>query len=171
MSSAKIKIKLGSLELEYEGEPAFLTEGLPALLERFSSLSDQVAAPADEPTASGTHSAAAALPEMSLLGEKVMTLTSNSVAARLGVRSGVDIIICAMATLEIFGGKAGVTKKEIQLEMKQAKSYYNSGYMNNFGRNLASLIKAKKINQLGSDSYALSAAERKQLEAQLADAE
>ncbi|WP_440982949.1 hypothetical protein [Shinella sumterensis] len=170
MSIAKIRIKLGALELEYEGEPAFLTDGLPDLLERVSSLSDQVAPPVDETNASGTHQTAA-LPEMSPLGEKVMTLTSNSVAARLDVKSGADLIICALATLEIFGGKAGVSKKEIQTEMKQAKSYFQAGHINNFGKNMATALKAKKINQLGADSYALSAAERRQLEARLADAE
>lgn len=106
---------------------------------------------------------------MSSLGEKVMTLTSNSVAARLDVKTGSDLIICALATLEIFGGRAGVSKKDIQAEMKQAKSYFNAGHMSNFGKNLAAVVKAKKVNQLGADSYALSASERKQLESKLAD--
>lgn len=30
---AKIKLKVGSMELEYEGDPAFLTGGIEALLE------------------------------------------------------------------------------------------------------------------------------------------
>lgn len=39
---AKIKLKVGSMELEYEGEPAFLTGGIEALLETMGGLASKV---------------------------------------------------------------------------------------------------------------------------------
>lgn len=42
MSSAKIRLKVGSMELEYEGDPAFLTGGIEALLETMGALAATV---------------------------------------------------------------------------------------------------------------------------------
>ena len=38
MNSAKIRIKVGSMELEYDGDPSFLTGGLEALLTTMGDL-------------------------------------------------------------------------------------------------------------------------------------
>ncbi|MFG6532153.1 MULTISPECIES: hypothetical protein [unclassified Sulfitobacter] len=46
---AKIKLKVGSMELEYEGEPAFLTGGIEALLETMGGLASKVPVERDCP--------------------------------------------------------------------------------------------------------------------------
>jgi hypothetical protein len=43
-SGAKIRIKVGSMEVEYEGEPSFLKDGLESLLAKMADLSTQVPA-------------------------------------------------------------------------------------------------------------------------------
>ena len=51
---AKIKLKVGSMELEYEGDPSFLTGGIEALLVTMGGLVGKVPddpPPAPEPTA------------------------------------------------------------------------------------------------------------------------
>lgn len=42
MSNAKIRLKVGSMELDYEGDPAFLTGGIEALLETMGALASKV---------------------------------------------------------------------------------------------------------------------------------
>lgn len=167
---AKIKVKIGTIEIEYEGEPAFLSDGLPDLLEKMGSLSRNAEVSI---TSSGTEQ-----PESSPFEETVVNnvkvigqLSANSVAARLSVKSGADIIICALATLEVVEGKGGVTKKEIQSEMRKATSYFNANHISNYGKNLDTLIKAKRVNQLGSDNFALTASERKFVEAKIVGGE
>jgi len=53
--------------------------------------------------------------------------------------------------------------------MKSATTYYNQTMRSNMTKSLARLTSAKRINQIAKDTYALSANERKQLEAKVAD--
>ena len=42
MTSAKIRIRVGTMELEYEGDPSFLTGGIEALLVTMGDLAGKV---------------------------------------------------------------------------------------------------------------------------------
>lgn len=48
MTSAKIRLKVGSIELDYEGDPAFLKDGLESLLLTMTDLA-KVAPVEDDP--------------------------------------------------------------------------------------------------------------------------
>jgi hypothetical protein len=52
--------------------------------------------------------------------------------------------------------------------MKRATSYYKTTYNNNLSSYFTTLIKDKKILERSTDSYALSASARKDLEAKVA---
>ncbi|MFQ6548143.1 hypothetical protein AADZ90_009295 [Aestuariibius sp. 2305UL40-4] len=166
MAIAKIRIKVGTMELEYEGDPAFLTEGIEALLTTMGELSTQVPS---EP-------ASVTLPELktnSSSGSKPTSVrdfnfSTNTIAAHLNAKTGPELVICAMAHLEFVQGKSTSSRTEILSEMKSANAYYNQNMSSNLSTTLTNLTKSKRINLVSGKTYSLSAAERKELETKIA---
>lgn len=169
---AKIKLKVGSIELEYEGDPEFLTGGIEALLVTMGGLVGKVPddpPPAPEPAsqvplANGAENGGGA-PATS----GAFTFSTNTIAANLDAKTGSDLVICAMAHLELVQGKTSSGRAEILAEMKNAKQYYKQTMSNNLSKSFSTLLTAKRINEGAKDTYALTAAERKQIEAKVAE--
>ncbi|QYX55538.1 hypothetical protein K1T73_10550 [Roseovarius sp. SCSIO 43702] len=165
MEGAKIRVKVGSMEIEYEGDPAFLDGGIETLLVTMGDLATRLP---EEPahTNSATVNMEADAPPAPKNG---FNFSTNTIAAHLNANSGPELVICALAQLELVQSKSSSTRSEILAEMKGATTYYNGNMSSNMSKNLGSLTKAKRINQIAKDTYALSASERKQLEAKIAD--
>lgn len=169
--TAKIKLKVGSMELEYEGDPSFLTGGIEALLVTMGSLASKVpeyVPPPHEPVAHvlpahGNGNGGAPT------GSGQFTFSTNTIAANLDAKSGSDLVICAMAHLELVQGKTSSGRAEILAEMKNAKQYYKQTMSKNLSKSFSTLLTAKRINEGAKDTYALTAAERKQIEAKVAE--
>ena len=164
---AKIKLKVGSMEIEYEGDPVFLTSRIETLLATMGNLATKlpVQVVPSEPAAStppaNTNDLSASKGELAL--------STNTIAAHLDAKSGPELVICAMAQLELVQGLTSSTRNEILAEMKGATNYYNVNMSSNLSQSLGTLTKAKRITQIAKDTYALSAAERKQVEAKIAE--
>lgn len=169
---AKIKLKVGSMELEYEGNPSFLTEGIETLLVTMGGLVGKVPdGPPPEPdpasqmppaNGSGNGGGAAS-------GGGAFNFSTSTIAAHLNSKSGPELAICAMAQLELTQGKSTSQRGEILAQMRMASSYYNENMASNLSKILSGLVKAKRVNEIAKDTYALNANERKQIEAKVAD--
>ncbi|MBU2464624.1 MAG: hypothetical protein KJ844_11135, partial [Candidatus Edwardsbacteria bacterium] len=90
---SKIKIKLGGIEIEYEGSESFLKKELPDLIKIVTELykSSKTPAPPDGDDDSGE-------------GEKdegSIKLSTKSIATKLSCASGPDLIIAAAAHLTL----------------------------------------------------------------------
>ncbi|MBB5575247.1 MULTISPECIES: hypothetical protein [Rhizobium] len=162
MISAKIRIKVGSMELEYEGDPAFLTGGIEALLTTMGDLAGRI--PNEPAQAAGI--AIANSPPSELAG---FHFSTNTIAAHLDAKTGPELVICAMAQLELVQGKSSSSRSEILAEMKSATTYFNTNIASNLSKSLSNLTKAKRINQVGAGSYSLSASEKKKVEVKVAE--
>lgn len=161
MESAKIRIQIGSFEIEYEDNSDYLKDGLDQLLEKISELSTQM--PSSATTEQGQTD--------SQTSNNNPTFSTNTIAAQLNAKSGSDLVLSALAQIEIVQGQNGASRSDILKEMKSATSYYAKSMGKNMTPQLASLVKSKKIHQNASNSYALSAAERRKIEAALANVE
>ncbi|MGO4351376.1 hypothetical protein AB4Z25_05520 [Rhizobium sp. RAF36] len=169
MTTSSIKLKFGGIEIEYEGDPAFLTNGLPDLLQTLKDLTPSVllhqnAVDLD----SNDHPPISVSDAQPVSPSSLPQLSLNTLAAHFDVKSGPDLIMTALAHLQVGTGKQSVSKKEIQTDIKTATSFYNANIMSNFGSSISGLVKNKRINQLGADSYALTASELKSAEAKIA---
>lgn len=159
--TSKIKIKLGAIEIEYEGSEEFLKEELPALLKAVSdlykssgALIEEVRPPANPATGSSVAN--------NIQG------TTATLAAKLGGGSGPDLAMCAAARLTFVSNKEKFHRKELLEEMKSASNYYNSNYAKNLTVLLGNLVKAGKLMEPSKDNYSLSADSLKNIGAQLA---
>lgn len=166
MTSAKIRIKVGSMELEYEGDPAFLTGGIEALLTTMGDLAGRVPEETSAVDDSNLSAGGSTSPQFK---NGAFSFSTNTIAAHMDAKSGPELIICAMAQIELVQGKSQSNRSDILVEMKNAPTYFKETMRSNLSASLNNLVKAKRINQVGRDTYALSAAERKQVEAKVAE--
>jgi hypothetical protein len=152
MSTSKIKIKVGSIELEFEGTEEFLKTEIPALLKVIAEL------PQNNVTAKPLN-----VPSGSNGGHSGQTLSVNSVAAKLNVKTGPDLILAACLCHAHFRGQATYSRKE----MRGASTYFKKTYINNLTGSLDRLISDGKLLQNGDDAYSLSATTLDELKAHL----
>jgi hypothetical protein len=153
----KLKIRVGNVEVEYEGPEAFVNKKLPELIANVAKIkgtgrvrrdgSDEERDTKDKP------------------GE--MTGTTNTIAAKLGCETGPDLILAAATRLALVLGKSSFMRKELLAEMKQASTYYKKSYKGNLTQNLSSLVKANSLNETAKDTYSLAAGTRADLKKKL----
>lgn len=76
-----------------------------------------------------------------------------------------------MAQLELVQGKSSSTRAEILAEMKTASKIFTKNFGSNLSASLKTLVKAKRLHEGKPGTYFLSAAERKHIEAKIAEIE
>ena len=155
-----IKIKIGELEVDYTGSQSFVENGL---LEIVQNLTDAAPTPSNIGGNSGIVSA----------GETTQNSTmnyvsTNTIASHLSAQSGPDLIIAAVAHLLLVKGQNEAARSEISKEMKGATTYYKTTFGSNMSAYLNNLVKAKRLNQVAKQTYALSSTERHAMEALIA---
>lgn len=163
--TSKIKIKMGPIEIEYEGSEEFLKKELPALLEAVSDLYNKSAPQqmtTQESVDSGSLGAAAAPTNGTVQG------TTSTLAAKLGGSTGPDLAMTAAARLTFVLNRDTFTRKELLDEMKTATAYYKPTYSGNFTATLTRLVKENKLMESAKNTYSLSADSRTAIGAKLA---
>lgn len=156
---SKIRIKIGAIEVEYEGSEAFLKTELPAFIKSISELQISPVRESD-PEQNGSNNKPESV-------KNVIQLSTKSIAAKLNVKSGRDLVVAAAAHLCFVKEKAKFTRKELLDEMKTATSYYKATYSNNLSMILSRLIKTQ-LNEPSTDVYALTADTENDLRKKLA---
>lgn len=154
--NGKIRIKFGSMEIDFEGSEQFLKE-------EFLEMIREVCALAKE---SGVNPFQTADSEKSEIQNKGMDnvqlskIGSNTVAQKLAVKSGADLVMSAAAKLTFIDGKDKFSSRELSSEMRQATSYFKETYSKNLGNNLKNLVKAGKLNDVGGGNFSIPANSR-----------
>lgn len=161
--ASKIKIKLGPVEVEYEGSEEFLKEELFELLTAVSRLyKDSGIVDLPAPSAIATQPVSRGVPVVNPIG------TIGNIAAKLQIKSGSELVIAAAAKLIIGEGKGSFTRDELLTEMKRATSYYKKTYSNNLTKYLSNLVKTQKLIETAKNTYSLKASTKEELERCLA---
>lgn len=166
--TAKVRIKAGPIEFEYEGETEF---GLADIKDLFSHIETLFKVPV---LAEGPHQHAPTS-SMGSSGSKSpassadtkQKLHINSVATNLKVRTGPDLAVAAAAVLMIFENKETFTRAELLDTMRKATMHYKESMRSNLTVILGTLI-GTKFNQVSDGVYSLKADAYHELEAQLA---
>ncbi|WP_157956685.1 hypothetical protein [Salinicola halimionae] len=163
--TSKIKIRIGQIEIEYEGSEEFLKEELPDLLKAVTALHKEAGGslPTNVPESdSAASSKTAAAFDGSNLG------TTNSIAAKLSAKTGSELAIAAAARLVLGTGLEQFNRKQLLQEMQNATQYYKSSYGSNLSKTIRTLVGDHRFIERAKDTYALKADMLKTLESQLA---
>lgn len=152
-SSVKIRIKIGDVEVDYEGEEKYLRDDLRDLIVSLVELrsnklppntnDEQPLPPSDENKGNGT----------SFSG------TTATVAAKLSVKSGTELLLAAAVRMAVVLNKQTYTRAELHKEMQSATAYYKKNYGSNLSSSFKTLIGDDKLREVSKDVFALSAAE------------
>jgi hypothetical protein len=163
-TDASIRIKLGQIEVEYQGDASFLKKDLLETVKELLELQAQ-------------HPIAAAFIDAKApkRGDDIRAVTfdhsTDTIANLIRATSGPDLVMAAAAHLYFVKRKQQFTRKEIIAEMRTATGHFNRSYINNMSTYLNSLKSQNRLRLTGQNSFALSNKEKQALEAKLAQAE
>ena len=164
--TSKIRIKMGPIEIEYEGSETFLKVELPELLGAVSNLykeSGLCSKPSletPEPISTGGTEITQPPP---------IEATTGSIAAKLQCKTGPDLVMAAAARLTFVLEKDKFTRDDLLEEMKTASAYYNKNYSGgNLTKYLSTLMKNGKINEPSKNTYSLTASTKTEIGAKIA---
>ena len=164
--TAKVRIKAGPIEFEYEGETEFSVADIKDLFTHIETLfKGQVTVEGDDVHAP-LYQAAADDPKPNVNGS-TQKLHVNSIASKLKAKSGAEVALAAAVSLQIMDGKETFTRGELLATMKKATMHYKDPMSGNLSSMLKNLV-GSKLNQIGEGVYSLNAGAFKELEAQLA---
>lgn len=110
---SKIRIKLGSIEVEYEGSEAFLKKELPDLMKSITELYKSMGKIIEQPE-----------DQVEGLKPKGIKLSTKSIAAKMNCATGPDLVIAAAAHLTLAKNKESFTRKELLSEIQSASGYF-----------------------------------------------
>lgn len=157
--TTRLRMKVGSAEFEYEGPIDFTQDFIKELFSHMEGLTPPIVSP-DLPKSSVVSSAAASI--------SIPLLHINTIASKLGVKTGPELAIAALASMQIIKGADKATRSEILEEMKSASSYFQANMAGNLSKILKTLVTNHKFNQISQNTFALNAAERAVVEQKLA---
>lgn len=163
---SKIRIKTGQIEIDFEGSESFLKEDLLKFLKEISEIAGSNRSGVD-----GSLTALANDPigqEKTNQSENNISGTTNTIAAKLNVKKGPELIIAAAAHLSFVKKQSSFHRSDILKEMQSASNYYSKHYLNNLNRSLKMLVKNHSLVEQKKDIYALPSDAAKELEARLA---
>ena len=162
MEGTRLRIKVGDCEIELEGDPSFTGENAISLL---SEAVEKIS----EFRRSGPRGFDSRDQESKIPTSHPSSLSISTIAAHLKPDGTQDLAMCAFAKVQIIDGEARASKDQIWSEMTSASGYFKSSMSKNFARDLSRMVRNKKINEVGSHVYALTASSRAELEDKLAD--
>jgi hypothetical protein len=161
MSTSKIRIKMGPIEVECEGSEQFLTKELPDILTAVSRLYDERKNGGDEVDRE-EHGDGKKGANGKIVG------TTATIAGKLGAKSGTDLAIAAAAHLTIVASRHEFSRKDLLEQMQGASGYYKDSYGSNFSNYLRTLVRNGDLVEPRSDVYALNATKATALRSTLA---
>jgi hypothetical protein len=160
-TEASIRIKLGQIEIDYQGDASFLKKDLLDTVKDLLELQKKY--PAVAPSSDSAGGAGAK-------GSSKIEHSTDTIATMLGASSAPDLALAAAAHMHFTKGKQKFTRQEIIAEMRTAPGHFKESYMNNLSYYLKTLTKKDRLRFVGGSTYALSNKERLALEVKLAQA-
>lgn len=155
----QIKVTVGSMSLEYEGDENFFRDEVGKFIERFTAQATKApSSPAGGGAAPGQHTPAP---------KGGISHSTNTVAKLLNAQTGPDLIMAAVAKIIVVDGKDTADRATITSEMKKATSYYKKTYTSNLSNSLDNLTKADSLRLVADNVYGLPAKMRETLEPKL----
>lgn len=153
--TSTIRIKMGQLEVDFEGSEEFLKNDLMNLLNSISELHSSAAMnTSDDFVQLDTITAQNDSPKFS--GRKpAPQWTVSTIASKLNVKSGKHLVVAACAYLHFMLESPSFSRTRILDVMKDATGYYQQNYSKNLSRYLTQLVKDDSIIESSKNTYAL----------------
>ena len=160
-NTVKIRLKVGQVELEYEGSFSLLKDSSNPI-DMISGFYEKHVTTLTNYTSSDYTKG---INPSKVEGE--IDFSIEMIASRLGAKDTKELVMATVTYLTFVEKKDVSERKEILSKMKEAPSYYTENMSKNLSNSLRSLIKKNRLNQNKKGSYCLSPNERKEMETKL----
>jgi hypothetical protein len=148
----KLRIKVGSTEVEYEGEESFLKEAVAEILDKVYEV--YRASSSSEKPMEDTNGRSSIPDSTTSNGASKIELTTGNIAMKFHARTGADLALAACVHLHFVLNKPTFTRAEILEDMKTATSYFQETYRKNLTNILQRLVKGNKLVERRTNVYA-----------------
>lgn len=152
--SIKLRLKVGDVELDYEGDEALIKTELQAILANVISVVS-TASNGGRGEDYGVASNDTSGPAQAQGGSPGFQRTVTNILVKLGSKEQQDLVVAAAAYLTLVEGKGEFLRKDLLDAMKSATGYFKTNHSKNLSYLLDGLMKAGKINNLGKDRYSV----------------
>lgn len=160
----KIRVKVGDVEIEYQGPEDYLRKGIAEIAAATDALrgkgfpTDEVA-PTEEIEETTEAEEIAPPPH-----RETLPMTVSSIAKTLQCSSGHDLVVAACASLTLIKHEDVFTREQIRLEMKEAGRYYKDNYRKSLSKYLNALVRNGVLLEVDEGTYSIPAGTLAQLE-------
>ena len=145
--NSRIRIKIGPVEVEYEGTEKFLKDELLDMVKAVSELYRETGSILkDDDSGDGGGGSATS---------GTIKATTNQIATTLNVSSGPALITAAAAKLHFVDGKDTFTRTALNDEARKASRFYKENYRKNLSNILQSLVGNGTFNEPSDKTFAL----------------
>jgi hypothetical protein len=145
--TSKIRVKIGDIEIDYEGADDFLKKDLLNLIKNISEINipegGSTGGKNDEEKPHGGGRGGAGHSSTAFFAHKI------------GAKSGSDLILAASYHMAM-NGKESFSSTDIITEMRNASAYFKKNYVANLSKYLKTLSKSGQLNESGKNKYSLS---------------
>ena len=153
---SRIKVAIGDVQIEYEGDQDFIETKITTLAEELIALRERLPVQDREVVTSSNFS------------QIQSELSTNTIAQIFGAKTGTDLVLAAVARINIIRCQPVASRQEILEEMREASTYFKETFASNLTAYLSTLVRTKRINLVSKSNYALAAGERNRIAQMLA---
>lgn len=153
-----LRAAFGALTVEVEATRSFLRDDFLNVLHDLREFAAEAPSTAIVTNSSSNGVAVASAPESRL------DLTTSSIAAAMNARTGSQLAMAAAAKLTLCDGRDRFNRRDVMAEMRSAGSFFKKTYSSNFTNYLNTLLKDRKLNEVGNGVYALPEATRREVQ-------
>ncbi len=162
---AKVRFRVGSVELEYQGPAAYIEDGLIELLEKVLSYRDDDVDQNERPREPTPNRG-----EESGRKRGNHDISLATMISRLGGKTGPDVVFMSAAHLALCQNRGSFSRAEILENAKTAVGHYKKSISGNLTSYLRRLLADGRLSQHSDTTYSLPERQRKIVENQLANA-
>ncbi|MFH1115530.1 MAG: hypothetical protein V1792_16600 [Pseudomonadota bacterium] len=166
----KIRMKMGDIEIEYEGPGDYLRKGIADMVAATDALQERGSfRPEMEEEEEEMETAAEEEDEeVSPDSEKQpLPISVSSIAKTLRCTTGQDLVVAACASLMLVKQEDVFSREQIRLEMKEAGRYYKENYRKSLSKYLRALVRSGVLLEVDNNTYSIPAGTLAQLEEML----
>lgn len=145
---AKLKIKIGPVEVEYDGDDKFLKDELPSLLKAVRELHQASGLGAEE---KGGVEKDGDKPRRAINGQ----LSTSVIASKLGCKKGPELAEAAAFNLAHVRSKESFTRDDLTTEMRSAKTFFKKNYVSNLTAILRRMVADQKLNEVSANVFSV----------------
>ena len=150
IQEAKIRVRVGELELEFIGSEELLQEKLEPFLDAFIGFREKLGNTSSELSQVSDTEVARQTGELPWA-----ELSPSTIAVRLSAKTGPQLAEAAAAYRTICCGELTFTRKQIIDTMREMPTLHNKNMNSNLSKNLMGLVKNATLNETQNGLYTL----------------